>query len=237
MERPITTLFLLQSVDGKITTGDTDALDIEKDFIRIAGVKEGLQQYYDLEQKTDLVSFNTGKVLAKAGANEREWTEAPDDVSFVMVDNHPHLKEKACIYFAKRSPNFYVVTTNENHPAFFLKQKYANIQLLFYKRKIDFVNVFQRLKEQYGIERMTIQSGGMLNAELLRLGLIDRVSLVVAPCLIGGKDTQSLIGGASLHTQEELKHIKALKLIKCDVLENSYLQLQYEVIKETVIEG
>ena len=44
MRRPITTLFMLISVDGKISTGATDDLDVDKDFPEIIGVKEGLQQ-------------------------------------------------------------------------------------------------------------------------------------------------------------------------------------------------
>lgn len=49
MDRPITTLFMLMSVDGKISTGATDDLDIDKDFPKIAGVREGLHQYYDIK--------------------------------------------------------------------------------------------------------------------------------------------------------------------------------------------
>ncbi|HSW88624.1 MAG TPA: dihydrofolate reductase family protein, partial [Candidatus Saccharimonadales bacterium] len=94
----------------------------------------------------------------------------------------------------------------------------------------------RRFKEEFGIEKITIQTGGTLNAELLRLGLIDKVSIVVAPCLIGGRNTQSLIGGESLHTEEDLKKIKALKFIKCDILKNSYLHVQYEVINQTSID-
>ena len=30
--RPITTLFLLTSVDGKISTGATDEMDVDRDF-------------------------------------------------------------------------------------------------------------------------------------------------------------------------------------------------------------
>jgi len=47
-QRPETTLFLLSSVDGKISTGDTDAMDTDTDYLRIKGVKEGLHQYYDI---------------------------------------------------------------------------------------------------------------------------------------------------------------------------------------------
>ncbi len=81
-DRPETTLFLLASVDGKITTGDTDVLDTEPDFPRIAGIKEGLRQYYDLEQQTDLVSLNTGRVMKKVGMNEKSNPEKiPVDLS------------------------------------------------------------------------------------------------------------------------------------------------------------
>ena len=56
-ERSITTLFMLMSVDGKISPGASDSLDVDKDFPNIAGLKEGLQQYYDIEQTTDLWSL------------------------------------------------------------------------------------------------------------------------------------------------------------------------------------
>lgn len=52
--RPITTLYMLSSVDGKISTGTTDIMDVDKDFPKIAGLKEGLHQYYEIEQTTDL---------------------------------------------------------------------------------------------------------------------------------------------------------------------------------------
>lgn len=35
-------LFLLMSVDRKISTGATDNLDVDKDFPKLVGVKEGL---------------------------------------------------------------------------------------------------------------------------------------------------------------------------------------------------
>lgn len=234
--RPITTLFMIASVDGKISTGDNDSLDVDKDFKRIIGVKEGLHQYYDLEKKTDRVSFNSGKVQAKVGVNQRTWDKERDDVSFVAVDNKTHLNKNGTEYFAKRSDHFYLITTNKNHPAFSLQERYPTMHILFYENKIDFIDVFRRFQEEFGIERVTIQTGGTLNAELLRLGLIDKISFVFAPCLIGGKNTQSLIGGESLHTEEDLQKIKALKLVKCEVLENSYLHVQYEVMNETVIE-
>jgi len=235
MQRPFTTLFMIESLDGKISTGDVDELDVDKDFKRIEGVKEGRSQYSELEKKTDRVSFNSGKVQAKVGVNDRTWDKPPDDISFAVLDNKPHLTKQGTEYFAKRSIHFYLITTNKNHPAFELQDQYPTMHILFYENAVDLPDVFRRFKDEFQIEKVTIQTGGTLNAEFLRLGLIDAVSIVIAPCLIGGQHTQSLIGGDSLHTQADLKKVKALKLTKCDILENSYLHVQYEVLNETQI--
>ena len=61
--KPTTTLFMLQSLDGKISSGNNDELDADKDWCKIDGVKEGLRQYYDIEQTTDLFLF--GYIIAK----------------------------------------------------------------------------------------------------------------------------------------------------------------------------
>ena len=45
MNRPITTLFMLMSVDGKISTGSNDSMDVDADYPKIGGLKEGLYQY------------------------------------------------------------------------------------------------------------------------------------------------------------------------------------------------
>ena len=89
--RPLTTLFLIESLDGKISTGSGSELDVDKDYPHILGVKEGLFQYYDIEKTTDLVSFNTGLVQAKVGVNERNWDKDRGKIRFVVVDNKPHL--------------------------------------------------------------------------------------------------------------------------------------------------
>ena len=84
MERPITTLFMLMSVDGKISTGATDELDVDKDFPKITGVSEGLHQYYEIEQTTDLWSLNTGRVQEKMGVNTKPIPDKTP-VSFVLI--------------------------------------------------------------------------------------------------------------------------------------------------------
>lgn len=101
MDRPVTTLFMLMSVDGKISTGATDNLDLDRDLPKIAGVQEGLHQYYEIEQTTDLWSLNSGRVQEKLGVNSKEMPNKLP-VSFVMIDNH-HLTKQGIRYFCARS--------------------------------------------------------------------------------------------------------------------------------------
>lgn len=236
MDRTYNTLFLLQSLDGKISTGDVDELDVDKDLKRIHGIKEGLSQYYDLEKTTDPFSLNSGKVMAKIGVNTKTNTPEKMGCSFIIVDNKPHLTISGVEYLCKWVKTLFLVTSNQNHPAFSLKESHPNLEVIYFQDKVNFTDLFSKLKGDYLIDRVTIQSGGLLNSELLRAGLIDEISLVIAPCLIGGDKTQSLIGGESLHCELDLLKIKALKLKECKVLEQSYLHLSYTVIDQTVID-
>jgi 2,5-diamino-6-(ribosylamino)-4(3H)-pyrimidinone 5'-phosphate reductase len=228
MDKPITTLFMLTSLDGKISTGSNNSLDFDSDFPKIKGLKEGLKQYYDIEQKTDLFSFNSGKVQAKIGINKKNDTISKTPVSFLVVDNKPHLNKIGMTNLLKKSKKLFIITTNKKHPAFNFKNV-DNLEIIYYSRKIDFVDLFLKFKQLYNIKSMTIQTGSELNSTLLRLGLIDKVSIVISPALIGGKDTSSLIGGDSIDSIDKLKLIKTLKLIDVIKLKHSYIQLKYKV--------
>ena len=225
MDRPITTLFMLTSVDGKISTGAADELDVDRDFPKIDGLKEGLHQYYEIEQTTDLWSLNTGRVQAKLGVNEKEMPPKTP-VSFVLVDNS-HLNEHGVRFFCELSKQFVLITTNPDHPAFRVNAENLGIIL---QEELCLEKALMKLKEEYGCTRITVQSGGTMNGLFLREKLFDFVDIVVAPVLVGGKNTSTLIDGESITTREELDKLGILKLIDCEQLEDSYVRLRYEVI-------
>ncbi|MEO5948900.1 MAG: dihydrofolate reductase family protein [Candidatus Saccharimonas sp.] len=226
-DMPETTLFMLMSLDGKISTGSSDERDFDKDLPGIDGAKEGLSQYYALEEQTDLVSFNTGRCMAKVGWNDDKTNiDKLSNISFVIVDNEPHLTALGVENLIKRTEKLYIVTTNNTHPA--LEVNSDSLEVIRYEQDVDFTNLFQQLKQK-GVERVTIQSGGNMNARLLREGVIGNVSIVVAPVLVGGRNTATLIDGDSLTSVEDLQKLKALTLVEAKTLDNSYLHLRYRV--------
>lgn len=203
-KRPVTTLFMLSSVDGKISTGNSDLLDVDSDYPAMDGVKEGLHQYYEIEQTTDLWSLNSGLVQAKLGVNQKEYPDKTP-ISFVVIDNK-NLTDHGVSYFCRRAKTFVLVTTNTQHPAFSVQED--NLHIICQK-KLDLRAVLEEL--------------------FLQEKLFDCIDIVVAPVLIGGKDTATLIDGASITKREELGLLGVLKLVRCEVLEDSYLRLRYEV--------
>lgn len=227
--RPITTLFMLMSLDGKINSGDTDELDADRDWCKIKGVKEGLNQYYEIEQTTDLYSLNTGRVMEKIGINTRKDKPNKTKCSFIIIDRKPHLNENGVEYLCNWLENLFLVTNNKAHSAYKLANKFNNLKILYYEN-IDLNKMLVDMKKNYGVSKITIQSGGNLNCEFLRENLIDYVNIVVAPLLVGGVKTSTLIDGKAISKVEELGKLKALKLQEFNILDNSYIQLKYKVL-------
>lgn len=236
LDRAETTLCLVTSLDGKITTGSTDNLDSDLDWKRIVGVKEGFSQYYKVEHSLGPNYLNSGRVLEKVGFNNKKEVPQKEPLIFVVVDRKPHLNENGIDYLCKWLRRLFIVTSNPNHPAFAMKNKHKNLETIYYETEIDFADLLVKIRKDYGIEKMTVESGGTLNSVFFRNGLIDHVKIVVAPLIVGGKDTSSLVDGFSLTEQSQLHLLKALKLRECKKLDNSYLLLEYDVMNKTEIE-
>lgn len=90
--------------------------------------------------------------------------------------------------------------------------------------------MLKRLKEDFGCERITVQTGGTLNGLFLREKLFDYVDIVVAPILVGGKETTTLIDGESIYSSDQLSELGVLELESVIPLEKSYIRLRYKVI-------
>lgn len=147
-------------------------------------------------------------------------------VSFVILDNH-HLTRRGVEYFCARSREFVLVTANPRHPA---SEVAADNLHIFQQSPLSLGALLRYLKKKFGCERITVQTGGTLNGRLLRAGLLDYVDVVVAPALVSGRDTASLVDGPSLQTADEFSGIGVLSLESAQPLAHSYLRLKYRVI-------
>lgn len=225
--RPKTQLFMLESLDGKISTGTTNEFDVDLDLPNIPATAAGLHRYYEIEQTTDLWSLGSGLTMAKAsGPNVNSKTYEGDRfMNFVIIDNR-HLTEQGIRYFCSRSVKFVLVTTNKSHPAF--QMDLPNLHII-HQTTLNLPEVLGQLWEM-GCRNLTVQGGGTINALMLKDRLIDRINLVIAPIIVGGKDVPSLVGGTGLTDHAEVGRLTGLKLRSVKDLGDGYIHVLYDVV-------
>lgn len=87
-----------------------------------------------------------------------------------------------------------IVVTRKDVDASYIQQL-SNKQIRYIQtgreHHVDLVLALERLYE-FGIRKIGLSGGGTLNGAFLRAGLIDEVSILFAPVVVGGKDTPTL---------------------------------------------
>jgi 2,5-diamino-6-(ribosylamino)-4(3H)-pyrimidinone 5'-phosphate reductase len=91
---------------------------------------------------------------------------------------------------------------------------------------IDFEKAFSTLSAKYDINTIVIDSGPTLNEVLLSKSLIDEISLLVSPVLVGGKSDKLLTLLNNGNTNINLKYLA------CEDVEGEFVLLRYKVLKQ-----
>ena len=94
--------------------------------------------------------------------------------------------------------------------------------------QVDLRTAFEELNARYDVELVRLDSGGALNNVLLHAGLVDEVSLLVNPSLVGDTAPLSIFRTTDLAPSPE---VIQLKLLYVSQLELDHLWLRYDVVK------
>ena len=148
-------------------------------------------------------------------------------VTMVVVDRE-HLVQKGVRWLSKKYNRVIITTTARQYQLDV--SSYSNVELLHYD-ELSLRGLFNVLKEDYGCERLTLQVGGTLADALFKARVVDHISLVVAPIIIGGKNTPTLVDGRGVESFTNMRLIPTLHLVKAEVLKENYLHLIYDVNK------
>jgi 2,5-diamino-6-(ribosylamino)-4(3H)-pyrimidinone 5'-phosphate reductase len=92
--------------------------------------------------------------------------------------------------------------------------------------KVDMTAALEELNARYSIQTVRVDSGGTLNGVLLRAGLVDEVSILVHPALVGGTSQRSLFRAPDLASSEG---VIALTLVSAETVGESLVWLRYKV--------
>lgn len=225
---PVTTLFLVQSIDGKITTGVGIDRDFDTDIVAHDDLKQGMEDYYEIERNTDLYSCISGKIAAKLGANEGLFLKEQKPCCFVVFDNS-HLTHEGRLHIANNCKQVIFVTKNNIREGLLP----SNVKTLMYG---DFnpVGIFRELKSQFNIRSMTIQTGGELNSVWFSYDLIDYIKVVIAPIIVGGCYTTTLVDGKNSLMDSEYgpKMFSKFKLSDITKLRDGFVCMDYVRVRQ-----
>jgi 2,5-diamino-6-(ribosylamino)-4(3H)-pyrimidinone 5'-phosphate reductase len=92
------------------------------------------------------------------------------------------------------------------------------------KDHVDYAAAFEVLYEKYHCRVLRTDSGGILTNRLLEQGIVDEISLIVSPCLLGTSFPRVF---RDLSLDERIN----LELIHNEILEGNYLSLIFKVSK------
>jgi 2,5-diamino-6-(ribosylamino)-4(3H)-pyrimidinone 5'-phosphate reductase len=73
-----------------------------------------------------------------------------------------------------------------------LLERHAIPHVVVGKDRVDLAGLLAHLSDRNGVTRVRVDSGGTLNGALLRAGLVDEVSLLLAPYAVGGRSPAGL---------------------------------------------
>ena len=92
--------------------------------------------------------------------------------------------------------------------------------------KVNLERALATLKE-LGIDRLMVEGGGTLNFELMRLGLVDEVTVFVAPMIFGGEAAPTMAAGSGLERSAAIP----LQLIEVEKWEDGCVLLKYQFVR------
>lgn len=220
--RPETTLFLNLSVDGRITSHDSDDFDPDPQWKQQPGIRGILQQFYDFAAP-GMTALTTGGFMKALGINDRSGTPRKETFNLVVLDPDADLSIRGLSYLAENVQHLYLISLN-NHPVVV----HANtihypLTTIHYAHEIDLNDAFTKLYKSHHLKSLFIHSIAPLNADLLDANLIDHLSVIISPLLVGGHGTPAL-------QSEDIFTVRPLVLESIQTLTRDYVNLRYEVI-------
>lgn len=224
----------MTTLDGKITSGT--GVDILDDYF---------ESYTKVEDRLQTRNWIMGRVTMQAFA---------DDLSIKLEKPDKNIEKRDFILSSKNEHNIFVIDTNgklrwkENTIKFSNVDHKINIVIIVTQdtpieylsylqekqisyifggiKKLDFVQLFKKIKKEFGIPRLLLEGGGILNGSIMQENLIDEISLLLLPIVVNRVNAPSIFDG----DDQEILNIKKYSLTQIERIDDDVLWLRYKKI-------
>jgi 2,5-diamino-6-(ribosylamino)-4(3H)-pyrimidinone 5'-phosphate reductase len=219
---PYTIIHNMQSIDGRLT-----------------GFIPDLELYYGLAAtfNEDATLVGSKTILAAPETNE-ETEEAFDDPqqnptdprgTLIIVDGKGQVRNWHMLKKAGIWRNFIALCTSETPKEYldYLTKRHI-APIITGKNHVNLKESLGILYQKHNIKRIRVDSGGTLNGILLHEGLVDEISIIINPSLVGGTPTPTLFDN---NQEKTIENTKTLTLTHNETLKNGNVWIRYTLNK------
>jgi len=195
--RPFVHLKLAMSLDGRIATKTGDAKWISGEASRVRA--------HEMRRKYAAILVGVGTVTADNPMLDVRHVEGINPRPIVL-DPTGRIPLSARLLTSGRAP-IIVTHSMSEESEIALKEKGAEVwRLPLVNGSLDLPQLLRQLAEA-GLDSILIEGGGETAAGFLNTGLVDKVSLFMAPLFIGGRQAVPSIGGEGIDAMAQAIHL------------------------------
>ncbi len=218
---------MVESIDGRIDCGMVDKISGDEYYTTLESLGctasvEGrvtMEHYYALPDRYEAAD--------KTPIGRKDTFKSSDNKDFhICPDTHGTLQWESSMMEDGRP---LLVLTSENVPGEYLT--YLKAKGISYiatgKNSVDLADAMSTLKKIFGVQRLAVLGGGLINGGFLAAGLIDEVSLLLAPGIDGRDGWRTMFDGIA----DQSKLPTKLSLQSVERMDNDVLWIKYNIIK------
>ena len=213
--KPFVSINTAVTADGKMDTYERrgSAISSAKDKLRVDRLRA--------EADAVMVGGRTligedPKLTVKSEALRAERVargRTPNPMKVGIVTNADDLRDGDFIHFGAARVVIFTTEQTSKVQVEFLRSRNVDVYIHNTPR-VDLVKALRTLSE-LGAKRLMVEGGGTLNFELLRLGLVDELTMYVAPMIFGGESAPTAAAGSGVARGEAIP----LRLVKSEVFD------------------
>ena len=215
------------TVDGKIATASGDS--------KISS-KEDLVRVHKLRANVDAIVVGISTILADDPQLTVRLVKG-NNPTRVIVDSKGRIPIDSQIMRMASKINTIVAVTDQAPEEKILRLEDMGAQVLIISEGkrgesaavphgVNLKELFRKL-EKMRLKKILVEGGGELNWSLLRLGLVDNLTVTIAPTIAGGRLATTLVEGDGF---DEIAQGIRLKLDKVELKKTDELLLQYTLL-------
>jgi 2,5-diamino-6-(ribosylamino)-4(3H)-pyrimidinone 5'-phosphate reductase len=197
--------------------------------------------YYAIASRfnADMVLFGSGTILAATEYLSAEQCTPETEKAFIKPADNPDDKRPLCVVPDSRGKlrnlhlfrdsqyiKDFIILVSASTPESYLEYlRERNYDLIVAgDDHVDYAKALEVLYDKYDCKIIRTDSGGILTNVLIEQGLVDEISLVISPCLIG-------TGEPHVFRSLSLLNRIPLEKISCEFVDDNHLSVIYKVIK------